>query len=80
MGVGADVVHLLGVHGSGHCVDTEVLPLGYLVEKRPSVKLDQRFGVGFATFDTYICINDNVKKISSWRGAVFFIRSPESLR
>ena len=28
-------------------VDTEVLPLGYLVEKRPCAKLDQTFGVGF---------------------------------
>ena len=42
------------------CVDTEVLPLGYLVEKRSSVKLDQMFGVGFATFDIYILVHIRV--------------------
>ena len=34
-------------------VNTEVLPLEYLVEKRPSVKLDQTFGVEISTFDIY---------------------------
>ena len=41
-------------------VDAEVLPLGYLVEKRPSVKLDQTFGVGLATFDVHIFVHIRV--------------------
>lgn len=60
-------------------VDTEVLPLGYLVEKRPSVKLDQTFGVGLATFDVHIFVHIRVLENSFLpQDAHLFIKGTET--
>ena len=60
-------------------VKMEVLPLGYLVHKRPSVKLDQTFGVGFATFDIYIFVDIRVFENSFLpQDADLFIKGTET--